>query len=178
MPHVSPSKQDHVSPLLHSLRSLPVTQIIDCLQIVFRVLLCCERYRSGLLACPNCGASTTLLANSVLFLIPDCLESLHSKLRQTDKNMFRIKLQLAIWTKLPETIRYSESMSSLKSGLKPHLVKQWIEIFLFLCVVSSNICCLQIVSAYYEQERVLIVIGLHFCVVSSNTVVGRCVICI
>ena len=124
MPHVSPSKQDHVSPLLHSLRSLPVTQIIDCLHIVFRVLLCCERYRSGLLACPNCGASTTLLANSVLFLIPDCLESLHSKLRQTDTNMFRIKLQLAIWTKLPETIRYSESMSSLKSGLKPHLVKQ------------------------------------------------------
>ena len=73
--------------------------------------------------CLNCWPSTPLLHSFVLLQIRDYWEFLHSKQRQTDKNVFLFFLFQAatVWTNLPQTVRYCTHISSFKSSLKTHL---------------------------------------------------------
>ena len=55
-----------------------------------------------------------------LLHILDYLEFLHSKQRQTDKHLFSFQA-FTVWSNLPQTVRYSMSVSSFKSSLKTYL---------------------------------------------------------
>ena len=119
-----PPKHCPVSPLLRSLHWLVITKGID---ISFPPCVSLSLMAQTQNTCLNCWPATPLLDSFVLLLILDYLEFLHSKQRQTEKDFFFSLQAATVWNNLPQTVRYSTSISSFKSSLKTHLFSKYTE---------------------------------------------------
>ena len=111
------SKYDHVSPLLHSLHWLPITQRIDyklCSMCFAVISSTGPEYLSELLNIYIPSRQLRSASDTRLFKIP------LFKTKTNGQRSFSYQAP-TIWNKLPANIRQSTSVSSFKSGLKTHL---------------------------------------------------------
>jgi hypothetical protein len=111
------SKYDHVSPLLHSLHWLPITQRIDyklCSMCFAVISSTGPEYLSELLNIYIPSRQLRSASDTRMFKIP------LFKTKTNGQRSFSYQAP-TIWNKLPANIRQSTSVSSFKSGLKTHL---------------------------------------------------------
>ena len=110
-------KHCHVSPLLRSQHWLPITKRIDYKLSSLRFSVISgtgPEYLSELLSICTSSRQLRSASDTRLFRIPSF------KTKTNGQRSFSFQAA-TVWNNLPQTVRYSTSISSFKSSLKTHL---------------------------------------------------------
>ena len=126
-------KHGHVLPL-HSLASYHPSFLVSLLMTQAQNI------------CLSCWPSTSLLISFILLLTPDYSESLHSKQRQMDKDLFHTKPQLSGKTslKLSDIPHHSSLIYNYKHI---YLMNKYNSFCTVFCSLQNN-CCLKFRELY------------------------------